>query len=456
MLPLPLWLWVTGAGATIVLTFVVVALFVRERVGGVRAARLDLARFALVRWLIHPAVIAGARAVAVFMFLLTLASGFWGEQDPFRNLVPTMVWVVWWVGFAFLCALVGDLWAFLSPITSLFDWGAAIARCIFGVRAWFGVPYPKRLGAWPAVALFAGFAWCELVWSGNDEPRALAQAIVFYTLIAWAGMAAFGRDVWLARGEAFAIVFGIFGRFAPLAVEDGRLVLCPLGAGLLADARVSPSLLVFVLLMLSTVTFDGFLETPLAERVVASLYGVESVSAFIFQASEWGISDVTVVRSAALLIFPLLFIGAFLAASWAMLKLAGVGALSTLTAACAFVLTLVPIAVAYHLSHYASLLLTAGQFIVPLLSDPFGFGWDLFGTADYKVNIGLVRPYALWYGATAIIVIGHVVAVYQAHVVALRVFGSAREALISQMPMIALMVGYTMISLWILAQPIVG
>ena len=117
---------------------------------------------------------------------------------------------------------------------------------------------------------------------------------------------------------------------------------------------------------------------------------------------------------------------------------------------------LVPIAVAYHLSHYFSLLLTAGQFAIPLASDPFGRGWDLFGTAGYKVDLAVVSPYVFWYGAVLLIVVGHVIAVYLAHVAALRLFGTARAALASQVPMLALMVAYTTLSLWILAQPIVG
>jgi hypothetical protein len=121
-----------------------------------------------------------------------------------------------------------------------------------------------------------------------------------------------------------------------------------------------------------------------------------------------------------------------------------------------FVLTLVPIAVAYHLSHYFSLLLTAGQFIIPLASDPFGFGWNLFGTARYKVDLGIVSPYVVWYTAVTLIVVGHVIAVYLAHVDALRLFGDRRAALLSQIPMMLLMIAYTTLSLWIFAQPIVG
>jgi hypothetical protein len=137
------------------------------------------------------------------------------------------------------------------------------------------------------------------------------------------------------------------------------------------------------------------------------------------------------------------------------MTMSAAGALGRQPAARRFVLGLVPIAVAYHLAHYFSLLLTAGQFIIPLASDPFGSGWDLFGTAGYKVVLGVLDPYVFWYGAVALIVTGHVIAVAVAHIEAVRLFG-AHRALAGGLPMLALMVAYTMLSLWILAQPIVG
>ena len=118
--------------------------------------------------------------------------------------------------------------------------------------------------------------------------------------------------------------------------------------------------------------------------------------------------------------------------------------------------SLVPIAVAYHLAHYVSLLATTGQFIIPLASDPFGWGWNLFGTRRHAVDLGIVSPAVYWYGAVALIVIGHVLAVIVAHVEATRRFASHRAALLSQLPMLVLMVAYTSLSLWIMAQPIVG
>ncbi len=455
VLPLPLWLWLVGAGLTIVLTFVAMTVLVRERRIDGHYPRLDLDEAT-------PSPLTAA--VGTALFVLVVVAGFVGAQDPYANILTTFVWVIWWVGFAFACALVGNLWALVNPFSTTFRWAERAWIAFTNSPLSLARPYPARLGAWPAAALFLVFAWAELIWSGNDVPRNLAAALTVYALITWAGMFVWGRETWLTNGEAFTIAFGILARFAPLAVEqmDGapRLVLRPYGAGLLADDRLRVPMAAFVLLMLSTVTFDGFIETPTFQQITNALYGSRTIANMLFQLSDAGINDFAFVKTVTLLAFPLLFVAAywltsalmaFLPRRYAAARLVPIG-----TVACAFVLTLVPIAVAYHLSHYFSLLATSGQFIIPLLSDPFGWGWNLLGTRGYDVDIGIVSPYVLWYGATTVIVIGHVIAVYLAHVVAMRVFGSSRAATISQIPMVVLMVIYTMSSLWILAQPVVG
>jgi len=419
---------VSGAAATIILTFALLALFGRQPGFGATYLRRRLPRpSGVLVWLL--------KWLAAGVFVLALCAGFFGTPDPYRNLLPTMVWVVWWVGFAFVCALVGNAWAPLSPLRTLFVFPS------------LQLPYPRRLGAWPAVLLFLGFAWGELVWRDNNVPAYLATAALGYAVVTWLGMLLYGRETWLENGEAFSVAFGVLGRFAPVSEE---LELRPPGAGLLPHTPVPVSLMAFVLLMLATVTYDGFRATPLSQQIETAVSG----SALLFWLSERGLDEAQFVASVELVLLPLAFFAAFWATSWLMKRVARTP-LNATEVACAFVLTLVPIAVAYHLSHYFSLLLTAGQFVIPLASDPFGYGWDLFGNAGYKVDFGVVSPYVFWYGAVTIIVVGHVIAVCLAHAVAQRVFG-ARGAIASQVPMIALMVAYTTLSLWILAQPIVG
>ena len=119
-----------------------------------------------------------------------------------------------------------------------------------------------------------------------------------------------------------------------------------------------------------------------------------------------------------------------------------------------FVFSLVPISLAYHVAHYFPFLFIGGQYAIPVISDPLGAGWDLFGTADYQVDITLISPLLQWTVAVAAVVIGHVVSLYIAHVFAMRLYDNARLALRGQFPMVIFMIGYTMLSLWILAQPI--
>jgi hypothetical protein len=468
-LPLPLWLWLTGAGATIVLTFAVVAVFVRAKTFSAEYPRLDLTQFAFFRAIAHPAMIALLRLLAVALFVLTVCAGIFGVQSPYANLIATMVWVVWWVGFAFVCALIGDAWALVNPLRTIFCYAEALHALMTRGRTLSPRrTYPVRLGVSPAIVLFLCFAWCELIWRSKDVPFDLAAAVIGYAAITWTGMLLYGRDVWLENGEAFTVAFGVLARFAPLAVPPHRagaepqLQLRPPGAGLLIRQPVHRTYRVFILLMLASVTFDGFQETPLMQKLDTAAQSSPIVAHVLFDLSEWGFDETQLIRTIALIAFPLAFLAAFLMTCAAMVWVTrssenGMHHHPTASeAASIFVLTLVPIAVAYHLSHYFSLLLTAGQFIIPLASDPFGFGWNLFGTANYKVDLGIVSPYVVWYSAVTLIVIGHVIAVFLAHVEALRVFGNRRHALLSQIPMMLLMVAYTTLSLWIFAQPIVG
>ncbi|HXM83918.1 MAG TPA: hypothetical protein VN929_18635 [Burkholderiales bacterium] len=439
-LPLPLSLWLAAAGLTIALSFVVFALALR-RGGSASYPRLDLLRLPAARALARLALHA-LRAVSVFVFVVLIAAGLFGTQEPFRNLVPTFVWIAWWIGFTYLSATAGDLWALLNPWKALYVWAEAIARRMrpagrFGLRR----SLPEGVGVWPAAALLLAFGWIEIVWEGNAVPANIAVLALGYSLLTWTGMFVFGREAWLSSGEVFTVYFGWLARLAPSEVRASNAAACewnlrPPAAGLLDPRPVSTSAAFFVIIMLATVTFDGLRETPL-----------------------WAVSDSlwAAAATAGLLALPCLFALAILGACAWMAWLtrgdarpASAGELARL-----FVPTLLPIAFAYHVAHYLSYLLVAGQVVIPLASDPFGRGWDLFGTAHYKIAVGIVGARFAWYTSVIVIVLGHVLAMYVAHRLALERFSGPRIARRSQYPLAALMVGYTMLSLWILAHPIV-
>lgn len=473
-LPVPLSLWVGGAATAVVLSFVAIGLFVRTSPVGRSYPRLDLLRWPVARVLVHPWLWTAARVVSGVLLALIVAAGVIGNQNPTRNLAPTAVWVLWWVGVAYLSALVGNVWMIVNPWSALF---AVVDRFVEG-----GIerrlPYPRALGMWPAVLLFGAFAWTELVFTGRAVPAQLTLLILAYSLITWAGMAVFGRAVWLAHGDPFTTAFGLLARFAPLELRvrsarwcrdcaagcetgnDGcvncvecfrraptaeqEMNLRPPAAGLLQAEAVSPSMAAFVLLLLASVTFDGFMATPPWAAIESTLYAVAPGDPDL---------KLTLTATAGLVGFAVLFVGAYRVFARGM-AVAG-GHRSPARVAGVFVLSLVPIALAYHLAHYFTYLLIQGQLAIPLASDPFGFGWNLLGTVDVRPDVGIVDARVAWYTAVVAIVAGHIVAVYVAHVAALREFPDQRAVIRSQLVMLALMVGYTTASLWIIAQPIV-
>ena len=474
-LPVPLWLYITGAGAAVALSFAVIGVFLGGARGLLGYPRLNLLRRRAVRAAVHPAVLLTARVASVALLVLVVTAGLIGDQAPASNLAPTLVWVIWWVGLAYVSALVGDVWGFLNPWKTVFGWAEGLYRRIDSEgELSFHHRYPPGLGVWPGVLLLAAFAWVELVYVDSATPLRIAQMAGVYSVLTWGGMLLFGREQWVRHAEVFSLAFGLLARFAPTEVRvtdpaacdacrtecrdlDGQCIGCcdcyerapaearelnlrPFAAGLLRNEAVSPSLMVFILLLLSTVTFDGFTATPLWSDIVILLFDA--------------VPDPTAIGTLGLLVFPVLFIGVYLAVTALMAATSG-RRLPAGDMARAFVFSLVPIALAYHLAHFLSFLLIQGQLIIPLASDPFGFGWNVLGTAGYQVNIGIVDARFAWFTAVAAIVAGHIIAVYLAHVIAIRTLRDRPLALRSQYPMLGLMVGYTMVSLWILAQPIV-
>ncbi|CAN5171279.1 hypothetical protein BH24PSE2_BH24PSE2_19350 [soil metagenome] len=491
-LPVPLPLYLAGAAAAVALSFVVMVVFIRGRHAVERYPRFDLLSIAPGRGLARLAPL--LRLIGVAGLALVIAAGLIGDPNPFRNLAPTLVWVIWWVGLAYVSGLAADLWSLVNPWTTVYETLGRLARRVRPAAS--PLPhfrYPRRFGHWPAVLLFAGFVWAELVWPSSDTPASLACAAAGYSLVTWAGMLAFGKHTWLRHGEAFTVAFGLLARFAPTEYRNADRDVCaqcgaafcgpaardcincaqcfersgtaarelnlrPFAVGLLVDRPVPFSLMVFTVVMLSSVTFDGLLATPLWSDVAKAMLYSETLRPLLLVFQDITGDAVSAVATIALLVFLALFQLVWLVFGvliWLFTPAAARAGVTPRQVACLFVFSLVPIALAYHLAHYLSYLLIVGQYMIPLASDPFGLGWDLFGTRHYLVNIGIVNARFVWIASVIAIVAGHVVAVFLAHVMALRVFRNDRAALLSQIPMLAAMLAYTMLSLWILAQPIV-
>ncbi len=480
-LPVPLGYYVVGAGLAVALSFVVVGLFVR---GGYRTS--DYPRYNLLKYrtardiLTSPLLIVPIKLASVFVLGLLIFAGFFGDSDPSDNLAPTFIWIIWWVGMGFFVALVGNIWALVNPWAAMYEGAEWLYRRFYPEGSLsLHEKYPEGWGMWPAAITFFCFAWVENVYSENDLPARISLLIVAYSLLTLGGMVYFGKSTWLRNCEGFSVVFGFLSRFSPLEVrtpstdvcadcddvglDDGEperpssaeedeppreLSIRPYAVSLARPEKVNSSMLAVVILLLATVTFDGFSAT-------SAWVHVQSFAADVSPGlNNPFLNSATIANSIGLLLFPFVFYAVYLAFAHLMARMAR----NTFPAeklARVFVYSLIPIALAYNIAHFLPLLLVSGQRIIPLASDPFGWGWDLFGTALYNINIGVLGARTVWFLSVGVIVVGHIVAVYLAHRIAMRTFDERRIAVASQYPMLFLMVLYTMVSLWIIGQPIV-
>jgi hypothetical protein len=435
-LSIPPWLFVTGGAGVVLVSFVVVSVFAGTERGRFtyEARPLRETPFGAVT---RPVLVRLARVGAVALLVLGVLAGLFGPQVGTRNLLPNLVWVGWWVGYTFSVILVGNTWPVVNPWKTIYEWGGA-------VLGWEPtLDWEYSYGSVPTLVLFLGFAWLEVIAPISDSPVWLAAIVLWYSSYLWAGMLLFGKVVWLREADPFTRLFHYLGKFAPLSPENGG-ELRMYGVGLVPDEEslYRAGALPFLVAVLYTVTFDGFIGTP-EWRAIARA------------APELPIPYLT---STALMLVGLgLFVTAYVGFAW-LIKLAAGEAVDTLTIARRFALSLLPIAIAYQVSHFYTFLLIQGQFLALALVDPFGLGWTLPGLAGFEptTQLPFLSVSFVWQSQVALIVLGHIVAVWVAHQIALDVFTERWTAVRSQLPMMGLMVGYTMLSLWILTRPVVA
>jgi hypothetical protein len=443
-LPASLWLYIFAAAGVVVISFVMVVLFAGEQVGAKaiqyprRPSQL-LLRIGRTPW---PRLVGGT--IGLLGLVAVIVTGLFGSSDPNLNPAEYLMWIYFWSGTVILSGLLGNLWSLLNPWAAIYD---GLSRFVRLGPVW-KLP---NVGVWPAVIAYFSFACLELTSGMANRPSFVATLAIAYTALTLGGMILFGRDEWLGRVEGLTVLFSVVGRFSPVEAErdqSGRLsavYLRPWGVGLLKPAPSGWDSVVFVILMLSTLAFDGILATPSWQDFSVSM---ESVW---LPFGPWGFFA---FRTVAMVLLTCAFLFVFVA-FMELVIFFGSRKVDLLATVSAFAYTLVPIALVYNAAHYYSYVIVQSQGLIPLLNDPLARGWDLWpAVAGYKPSFALAQASTVWFAQIVLIVLGHVIAVYLSHMRAGERFRSAQRALLSQYPMLVLMVLYTMTSLWILAQPI--
>ena len=366
----------------------------------------------------------------------------------------TIFWVWFLLAFAYLTAFVGDLYRWINPWNTL---GSALQQIGVDVDR-PRLRYPPAAAYWPGLAMYVGLVWIELF--ALPRPATLATALALYTAVTILGMFAFGRADWLRYGETFGILFRVIGSLAPIGYLPGpderppRIVLrAPLSGAFEARAD-HVSLVLFVLFMLSSTTYDTLHETYLW----VSVYWQRLLPAL---QPLWG-SDVLAAQAMlttgywwyqwlGLIVSPGFYFVCYLLVLRGT-RVVSRASLPMRTLSEGFAFSLVPIAVAYHAAHYAPSMLMQLPALVPQLSDPFDKGWRLLPVPAWSPA---PLPMAIvWHAQVFVLLAGHVAAVYVAHVAALEIFPTRSQGVASQLPMLALMIGYTCLGLWALSLPL--
>ena len=439
-LPIPLNLYLVGAGAAIIVSFVLIGLIGKQAHHVDTYPRFNLLKISWIRALSKNTVLKSVIQIFfVLVLFLVVAAGLLGKQVSAFNIAPTVVWILFSVGITYVSAFIGNIWTAINPWKTIFTWLEEVSPGLSLEKEW-----PKVFGIWPAVILFIVYRWIENIYPNSAQPSTLSLLIVTYTLITFIGMIYFGRVNWLRFGDPFSVFFRFLSKFSitELRVVNGEkeLNLRLPAVGLLEEEHIEVSHTVFVLFMLSSVAFDGVLATPIWQQMYLFLFNI-------------GLPGL-VVGTIGLLTLLSVFIGVYFIFS-TFVRLCAKNTEPVYRVAYTFVFSLLPIAIAYEVAHFVSLLLIEGQRILYLISDPFGFGWNIFNTVSYKISFQVINLKTLWNWQVGLIIIGHIAAVYIAHMIALRFFQDRKSAIRSQYPMLLLMVFYTIFSLWIIAQPIV-
>jgi len=437
-LPIPLYLFVLGGAIVVIVSFLIVA----PRGAKPATPEADVADGAHLRSL-HP--IAGFIAFVWLAFLIWC--GLVGSQEVSENIIDTVFWIFVWVAVPLSCALIGDWTQPVNPFAflgKLVDRPGLRRALIAGDEP---LRWPEWLGWWPAAALFFVSVLFELIYNLTATlPHFTAAGLAIYAGFSALMSLLFGKE-WLRRGEMFTVLFDTWGRLGWFRFgAPGRRGF---GGGLERPFARRISRIVFVLLMLLNVNFDGLLSTPQwanVKRDLPSTWNQSLPRLHLFDTLAF--VAMAIVLAAILMAF---------AHGSAVAGEHGTRPFSSLTG---LLPSLLPIAFGYLLAHYLEYLLINGQLMLPLIGNPIGHDWWPLHLPypfndDYEVHPHFLPSAFYWYVAIVVIIAVHVAAVVLAHRHLVRVGATERLRLRSEFPWLIAMVGYTCLSLWLLAQPLI-
>ncbi|MEZ4458594.1 MAG: heavy metal-binding domain-containing protein [bacterium] len=464
-----------------------------------RYPRLELTRItrlAKSRWF-QPAL----QLPVLLAFLLVIFAGLFGNPDPARNIAPVLTWNIWWMGLIFFAFFAGEIWCTVCPWMAIPDWltraaGAIRKEAPLSLRR----PWPKQLkNLYLAIFGFLAVTWLELAYEAPYRPDLTAWMAISMVVGAGVTLVVFEKNSFCRWVCPVGRVTGQYGTTGMLEIRrkdtatchrctnkdclhgNERGLPCPTSefmgamnentyctmctecikscphdnvainvrtplADLMGPHRRRVEEAWFLLMILGITVFHGLAMIPLWTHDIVP------------PAREW-IEKTTGFDVGYLVVFTVGMV-AFLAALVGVYAIfcAGIRAASGNIAYrfrdffVAHAYDILPLALAYHLAHNSLHFFYEGSKLVRLLSDPFGWGWNLFGTADWPLTM-LVPMEILWIAQVVLVLSGQVAAVFITRRTLYRMLGNRRQAQRAFVVAAVLLMLLSFASLWLLNQP---
>tara|TARA_B100000475_G_C15012427_1_gene320879 strand:+ start:350 stop:1585 length:1236 start_codon:yes stop_codon:yes gene_type:complete len=318
-----------------------------------------------------------------FLLALLTVPGLINNEAATVSITPLILWVFLWIGVPVLGLLFGDLYAKFNPLSILVNREG------------------EANNVYPAAFLFICLTWFELVWSKPGNPRHIG--VVFLVLLVVVSVVQRFYNKTLIEVDPLLLLHHLYSK---MRITNSKPVFRTLLNNISNLAQLK-GMEYFILLMIGTVTYDGLRETTFWFELFGS------------QTYETSFSTV------AFLLMNLLIIVFYRFACYFAIRVSGED-LNLNEISLKFGHTMLPIAFAYHVTHYLSLLLFEFQTVVYRLNDPFGFGWNLFNVQEPEVNYFL-EPIALWTIMVIVTLAGHMLSVVLAHDLSVKLFGHQKS-----------------------------
>lgn len=376
--------------------------------------------------------------LSLIFILVLLLFGWYGSRDPLSNPLSLYIWTLWFIGFPILQIIFGNLWSFLNP------WVGIIK--ILNLNRGFFILREKYYYL-PAIFGFLIFSLFMLVFLSPNDPAILANVVFFYLIFNFIFIIFFGEK-WLEKAECFTIFFSYLSKLSLIWFSNSKVFVGFFGARLTNISFLPIAFSIFICTILATLSFDGLNETFWWFKII-------NVNPLEFH----GRSSVYLENTLGLICFVIFlffvfsfvnFIGLFfIGQSKKTFQIVGIQSIS-----------LLPIALGYHVAHYLTSFIVDIQYVASTITDPLNVGDDYFNFGIIYETTGFFNTIEtvnlIWIIQGSAIVIGHVLAVLLSHKICYQYLNKNREIFISQIPISCFMICYTFLGLWILSSPIAG